>query len=313
MFPKPKLTDNVVFSYLMSTTGAEPAVESFINATLEDDGHPPIKNVQILNPFTMSNFKDGKVSILDVKVQDQDGRFFNVEMQTANKIGFKERILYYASKLYASQLVKGDGYEKLMPVIPIIVARFTMIPELLGQHNVFMLRAKRDPSVVFSEQIQVHSLELTKKQLPGIPAVSPRLFNWFDFLINGHEKTESEMSSLFQDPGLAIAAENYNQFCQSAELRELAWVQEKTERDRISEIGYLLQEAREEAREEGVGIGIKKTILRNFSHRYPQADSSEIQQILQSIDTEDDLNYLQDLFFDCPTASEFMIKAREIK
>ncbi|MBQ6616497.1 MAG: Rpn family recombination-promoting nuclease/putative transposase, partial [Thermoguttaceae bacterium] len=162
MTENPRLTNDVVFSFLMSSEGSEPALKSFVNAALADAGRPLTKSVSILHPFSLKTFQSDKLCVFDVKAQDVEGRYFNIEMQTTNKKGFNNRILFYWSRLNSKQLLEGDKYALLNPAVSIVVARFMMFPQLESMHNVFTLASESNPNVVFSDQIQIHSIELPK-------------------------------------------------------------------------------------------------------------------------------------------------------
>ena len=62
---KPLLTDDFVFSYMMGSAGSELALKSFIDAVQKDSGRLPTKEVQIVSPFSLASFINGKKSILD--------------------------------------------------------------------------------------------------------------------------------------------------------------------------------------------------------------------------------------------------------
>ncbi|PAY15621.1 hypothetical protein CKO51_30930 [Rhodopirellula sp. SM50] len=83
----------------------------FLNAVL--GGHPPIANVQILNPIIGKSFDDDKASILDVLATDDHGRFIDIEIQTTLPAGLSERLTYYAASQLVEQLGEGDGYRRI--------------------------------------------------------------------------------------------------------------------------------------------------------------------------------------------------------
>ena len=347
MMENPKLTNDIVFSFLMASSDSEPALQSFINATLTDVGRPLIKSVTIHSPFTLNTLQSGKVGVLDVKAQGQDGRYFDIEMQTTNKKGFNNRILFYWSRLYSQQLSEGDNYTLLNPVVSIIVAQFVMFPKLENMHNVFTLTSESNPKVVFSDQMQIHSIELPKANFTNSSSVQTKFSQWVDFFQNGHEKTEAEMNDLLSDEGLALAIKKYRALCQDPTLRELALRQEKAERDRQAELEYALDEGmakgmekgmaqglekglaqgREEGREQGLeqgreeglakGVekgraeGLKNTIARRYSKQYPDSDSSKIQQVLEPITDEKRLNDILDIILDSETEAEFFAKVEK--
>ena len=53
----------------------------FLNAVLA--GSPRITHVEILNPILDQETDDDKLAILDIRAHDDQGRSFNIEMQTA--------------------------------------------------------------------------------------------------------------------------------------------------------------------------------------------------------------------------------------
>lgn len=44
-----------------------------------------ISEVDLLNPHNSQNFKDQKVSILDIKAKSSTGKYFNIEIQVSNE------------------------------------------------------------------------------------------------------------------------------------------------------------------------------------------------------------------------------------
>lgn len=315
MIENPRLTNDVVFSFLMSSPDSEPALKSFINAALEDAGRPATKTIEILSPFNPQTFQSGKASILDVKAQDVEGRYFDIEMQTTNKKGFNNRILYYWSRLYSQQLLKGEEYARLNPVISIVIAQFMMFPQLEGMHNIFTLTSESNPAVAFSDQLQIHSIELPKADYTKLSSIHTIFSQWVDFFRNGHEKTEAEMNELLADKGLALAIEKYRALCQDPTLRDLAMAQEKAERDRQAELDYALEEglAKGHAKglAEGRAEGLKSTITRRFSKQFPGSDASKIQQTLESVSDEERLNAILDIIIESETEDEFFAKVQQ--
>ena len=147
--------------------------------------------------------------------------------------------------------MKGEEYARLTPVISIVVAQFTMFPKLEGMHNIFTLTSESNPNVMFSDQLQIHSIELPKADYTKLSSIHTIFSQWVDFFRNGHEKTEAEMNELLADEGLALAIEKYRALCQDPTLRDLAMAQEKAERDRQAELDYALEEGLAKGRAEG--------------------------------------------------------------
>lgn len=66
-----------------------------------------------------------KFSRLDLRL-DVDGRIVNIEMQVNRETDFKERTLFYWSKLYSEELRTGEEYGELKQTICINIINFDL-------------------------------------------------------------------------------------------------------------------------------------------------------------------------------------------
>src|SRR6266404_8745484 len=80
---------------------------SLLDAVLRPPPEQRIVSATIENPFNERETLDGKWSILDIKVRDQAGRLYNVEMEMLADRIFPQRVLYYWALLYGEQLNEG--------------------------------------------------------------------------------------------------------------------------------------------------------------------------------------------------------------
>ncbi len=88
-----------------------------------------VSEVILLNPYNPKNFKNDKLSILDVKAKGISGKRFNIEIQITDEADYDKRALYYWGKLYTEQLKSGEDYALLSKAIGIHILNFTSIPE----------------------------------------------------------------------------------------------------------------------------------------------------------------------------------------
>jgi predicted transposase/invertase (TIGR01784 family) len=100
-----------------------------LQAVLQLPAGHQIVSLDLLNPFNEKDFETDKLSILDIKVCDQAGRLYNVEMQLLVLGSFRARVLYYWAQLYADQLQEGIGYEALRPTVSIIFVNALLFPK----------------------------------------------------------------------------------------------------------------------------------------------------------------------------------------
>jgi predicted transposase/invertase (TIGR01784 family) len=255
-----KATSDIFIKYLfgMETQESNKLVLSFINAVLEDSDFPKIIKVIQKNPFNYMEFTRDKLSVRDIKVEDENHRIFNIEVQSSGDYGFRNRALYYWSKLYASKLENGDEYEKLLPTISINLLNFTLFHELTEYHNYFMITEARKRKFILTDHLIMHFLELPK--ITNLER-SSKINHWLLYL--KEEGSNNEMLDILikDDDDFKLAHEKYESFTSDQQLRWLAIDREKAERDRIyhENIGKRkLEKALKEGLEQGIEQGIEQ-------------------------------------------------------
>jgi predicted transposase/invertase (TIGR01784 family) len=112
-------TVDVVFKAIFGSDHHKRVLIHFINAVLCLKGKKRVVTVTIDNPFTIKDYLEGKVSVVDVKATDQLGRVFQIEIQVGNHTSMTSRIMYNWAGLYHGELGEGHDYTKLKPVISI--------------------------------------------------------------------------------------------------------------------------------------------------------------------------------------------------
>jgi len=231
----------------------------FLNAVL--GGVSRITHVEILNPILDQEGEDDKLSILDVKAQDDLGRWFNIEMQTANQPGLRQRLAYYAASLYVGQMHLGDDYHDLRPAISICVIDALLFPGVPDLHLDFRLRNGRH-DLVLTDDLQVHFLELPKYNHVHLPAGATALEKWAYFFRNASRMTPEEIGRLLADPVFLEAAGVLEMIAQSPQEREMYEARLKFERDQNWRIKAAKDEGRAEGRAEGHAEGRAEGIER---------------------------------------------------
>src|SRR5574343_815218 len=100
---------------------------SLINSIVGQDDQ--VEDITLLNPYNPKNFRQDKLSILDIKAKGIDGKRFNIEIQISDEADYDKRALYYWAKLYTEQLKVAQDYSTLAKAIGIHILNFTSIPE----------------------------------------------------------------------------------------------------------------------------------------------------------------------------------------
>jgi len=236
-----------------------PLLQELLNAVL---GLPPgqqVTELEILNPFNEKETEGDKLSVVDVKAQDQSGQRFHIEMQMLADRYFPQRILYYWSKLYGRQLNEREAYRDLRPVVSIAFVNNVLFPALEDYHLCFELRERRR-AALFTPDLAIHLLELPKFTR-GLDQLSDPLDAWLYFLRHAPTLDTEALPRQLATSLIPRAMEELIMVTQDELERERYEAREKVYRDALSFIVHLqeeVDEARERALREGMAAGIAK-------------------------------------------------------
>ncbi len=134
---------------------------SFTNSVIQPTKEKEIVDIEFINTEIPKENLEEKLSRLDVLAKLKDGSMINIEVQIKNADPFFERVLYYWSKIFISQLKSGDYYDKLKKVICINIVDFIMFEDNQDFHNEFEIVNKKTKKKA-SDVLEIHFLE-TKK------------------------------------------------------------------------------------------------------------------------------------------------------
>ena len=136
--------NDIAFRKIFGDENKKIILISFLNAVLRLEGNNRIKSITIVNPYQLPILPNMKASIIDVKARDFKDNTFIIEMQVADIIGMDKRLLYYTSKEYSQQIISGDKYTELNPVIFIGIFdfKFTEGAEYFSHHAICNVETK---------------------------------------------------------------------------------------------------------------------------------------------------------------------------
>ena len=150
---------DLAFKKIFGTEGNKDLLISLINSIVGEEDQ--VVDITLLNPYNQKNFKNDKLSILDIKAEGSDGKKFNIEIQITDEADYDKRALYYWAKLYGDQLKESEDYSKLEKVIGIHILNFTSIPKSEKYHNTFSITEK-ETGLHYFKQLELHTIELKK-------------------------------------------------------------------------------------------------------------------------------------------------------
>ncbi|MCT4595703.1 MAG: Rpn family recombination-promoting nuclease/putative transposase, partial [Anaeromicrobium sp.] len=171
-----------VFKKLFGSEENKDILIAFINSILGEGRE--IKDIELKNPYNLANYKNGKMSILDIKAVDEKGVWYDIEMQIAEQGFYDKRAFYYWAKVFSDQMASGEDYEKLKKTIGINILDFNYIDEedYHNEYRVYNTKTKKE----FSNLFEMHYVEL-KKFNKDIHEIKTALDRWVTFLNKAYE------------------------------------------------------------------------------------------------------------------------------
>jgi len=288
-------TSDLFTASLLADPKNESVLLSYINGFFLDAGKTPIVTATVLNPFNLKQFAESKAIALDVRAQDERGRFLNLEIQNRYHKYFRNRILYSWSDQYFSQIQSGMEYPKLRPVISIVLTKFALFPQLKKRHNIFRITAEENPDVVLTNDFEMHFLHLagiSKDHIDQLEGIRSELRSWLYFFAYGDTLSEEKMSSITgNDPAIQQAFEQLGRFYADPELRELDRQRRLALFDKM-----VINDEVAKAKSESIIL----TLTRRFNV-VPQ----EIQAKLFDLRDIAQINSLANFAYDCQSLDEF--------
>lgn len=190
---------------------------SFINSVLSEEEQ--IKDITLKNPYNLADYIKGKMSILDIKAVDNNGAWYDIEMQLAEQGYYDKRAFYYWAKVYTEQIESGDDYDILKKTIGINILDFNYISEK-DYHNVYKVYNEKTKNEL-SDLFQMHFIELNKFN-KGIGEVKTALDRWVTFLNRAYEYDKNKLpEELAKDESIKKAVEKLDIMYLDGEEREI--------------------------------------------------------------------------------------------
>ena len=247
---------DIAFKKIFGVEENKDLLISLINSIVSEQDQ--VTDLTLLNPYNNKNFANDKLSILDVKAKDKNGRMFNIEIQVTDEADYDKRALYYWAKLYTEQLQGGMNYRYLSKAIGIHFLNFTSIPHAPKYHNVFHIREK-DSGILYFHDLELHTIELGKfsslSEEEGLVELAAKVKNsidmWAAFLTRHDLLKGDNLPESLNTPELHKALDvlqvmNFGSDEREAYESRLKWL-------RIE--ANTVQKYEDQAREEGIEIG----------------------------------------------------------
>jgi predicted transposase/invertase (TIGR01784 family) len=255
------IKNDIAFRKIFGNEKKKEILISFLNAVLHLEGDRRIKSISIVNPFQLPILPNMKTSIIDVKAKDFKGNTFIIEMQVADIIAMDKRLLYYTSKEYSQQIVSGEKYTELNPVIFIGIFDFpfTEGEAYFSHHAICNVETKE--RVIKDMDFYFIELPKFKKPVANLDNITDK---WIYFI-----KEAENMDVIpdnVDDEGLkeAYADANQNTWSQAElDAYNYAAMREQDDKGRIAMAEQKAQQKGEEKKETEFVIEMHKDGLSN--------------------------------------------------
>ena len=246
---------DIIFKKLFTDEGNQHLLQAYLSDTL---GIPydSIENLVVLNSEIMPDSITEKYSRMDIRMK-ANGRLINVEMQIKDEGDYKDRSMYYLSKLYSNQLKSGDGYGKLNQCISINVLNFILFDEWADFHSSFRMREDKRNSVL-TDNFIAHYFELKKIGKNFDKNNKQEL--WLR-LINAETEDELDMLQQTGVKQIQDAVVVLHKMSADEKTRELAEMREKALHIEATEKAHAKAEGRAEGRADLLEELLKQGII----------------------------------------------------
>ena len=218
-------------------------IRSLLN--LPEDG---ISGIEVLNPMQYSESTLSKLTVLDLKVHLDAGRYVLVEMQVRRFDYWTNRTMAYACRQVADQVVGDFDYGKMEPVIQVSIMDHSLFPD----HRRFFSRylPKDEEGYLYSDMLQFYVMDLTQLESATEEQFRQGLVEWGRiFRANSWAEIEA-----IENPGVKEASKTMQFILSNPTERELI----RTMMD--AEIDHRTQIRAAESRGETRGIELGKKL-----------------------------------------------------
>ena len=210
-----KLSD-LFARYLLGKNGNEDLLTDLVNSTLREFNFEEVKDLEIIDPFNLSENIELKESIIDIKAKTKNNETVIIEFQLCGNIDFLKRIFYYISKNVVNEVKEGENYNNVQKIISINLLDFNLKFGDEGKaHRCFKLIDMKDLNISL-DLIQIHILEVkrfieiiknsTKEELKN-----NRLLSWMKFFTSDNlELIEEELKE--ENQIISKVIEEYRKF-----------------------------------------------------------------------------------------------------
>lgn len=275
---------DIAFRKVFSSPENKDLLISLLNSIVGPEIH--LTDVVIKNPYNLATYKGSKESIVDIKAVDQNGIWYDIEMQITPHGYYGKRALYYVSKMYVDQLADGAEYVDLRRVIGIHLIDFEYFKDDRHVRRFVLQDAETKQTHPHVDYVSLYFVEMPKfldRQISEPTALD----RWVAFF-NQVEQADPEVIPPFAqfDPEIAKAFDVLRRIGYNEDERHLYDAEVKAKMVDKAQLEYAKEEGREEGREEVLSMLLRKrfsTLPESITARLDRLTSDQWTQLADAI------------------------------
>jgi len=276
---------DIVFKKLFGSKENEDILLAFVNSLLPEEEQ--VAKVTIRNPYNLPDYISGKLSILDIKAEDENGTIYDIEMQVTEQGFYGKRALYYWGKTYTGQIDSGEMYSKLRKTIMISILDFDYFREDERYHRIIRpLDIDTKNGYEELDFMELHFLEL-KKFKTDIKHIKTALERWAIFLSKAYEFDKNNIpEELAGDEAVKSALEKLEIMYLDKEEFELYEAEQKAIWDEKEKVRTALEKGLRKGKAEGLQEGMEKGKAEGLQEGEKKAKLEIAKNLLDVLDNE---------------------------
>lgn len=246
---KPKI--DVVFKKLFGSPENIHILKAFIASMLDIDKNR-ITDIRIESSELPPDFADEKFGRVDIKCTIDNSYTINIELQACWYQDYKDRTLFYWSKLFTMGFKRGSAYGELRETICINILGFNLF-STDDYHSLFRIKeTSRDEYL--TDKFAIHFYELNKLPPKTADNFDNPVLQWL-WLINSETKEELDMLTDSNIPEIKDAVNVVSYFSKDEQMRIDAFEREMAILDHAAEIAAAKKSGIAEGKLEGKAEG----------------------------------------------------------
>ena len=212
-----------------------------------------------------------KLGILDVHVILNGEIQIDMEIQVAQFLFWRERSLFYLSKMYSDVILAGEGYQVLGKCIHVGILDFILFEEDEEYYSCFHLWEDKRRRI-YSDKLEIHIVELPKLAEREYPETA--LLKWARFF-NAEKKEEFEMVAK-TDPHIQKAYDQLLYMSGNEEKRLLYEARQKAINDYNTQMYSNWHDGYSEGEKRGYREGEKQGYKEGEKEGYKEGEEKKL-------------------------------------